>query len=500
MNPLVWRFAVGLTPPSLTDNASDTSRLKAALLQPRLHIPLSVLRALPAHMRDNDYVVTGCVAATGDPDNKQDNKVVSIGRQGSYGVALDIGSTNIWGELIDLDTGAVLCKEVITNPQTSYGADILTRIFYSMQADGGAAALHECLVGAVNAVIKSLRGEAAIAQEAIHAVVVAANTTMTHFLLNLPVNNIPTSPYIPVVNAPGFQSPSDLGIEINPEGVIYLFPNAGSYVGGDIVSGIIASKIYKSDTPSILIDIGTNVEIAVGTKDWILVGAGAGGPAFDEGIAGIGGRAAEGAIYDVSLDDDLNVRLQTIGGAPPSCLCGTGMVSLVASLFEAGIIEQNGALIEGKRNVVNSAQGSGFLLHEDGGGRQLIVYQTEINNFILSKAAMFTLLSIMTHTVGLAFSDIDKFILTGALGTHIKAKDVKTLGLLPDVSEDRIIHIENASLAGAGGLLRDRGLLDNITVITNLITYKEMNEDTGFMNELQGAMFIPHTDMVKLKG
>ncbi|WP_420265723.1 ASKHA domain-containing protein [Candidatus Magnetominusculus dajiuhuensis] len=495
MNPLVWRFAVGLTPPSLIDNASDASRLKAALLQPRLHIPLTVLRGLPAYLRDNDYTVTGIIAADGGPP---DIKIVSIGQQGSYGVALDIGSTNIWGELIDLDTGAVLCKEVITNPQTRYGADILTRIFYSMQEDGGAAALYECLVGAVNAVIKSLRGP--IAQEAVHAVVVAANTTMTHFLLNLPVNNIPTSPYIPVVNAPGFQSPSNLGIEINPEGVIYLFPNAGSYVGGDIVSGIIASKIYKSDAPSILIDIGTNVEIAVGTKDWILVGAGAGGPAFDEGIAGIGGRAAGGAIYDVSLDAALNVNLQTIGGAPPSCLCGTGMVSLVASLFEAGIIEQNGALIEGKRNVVNSAQGSGFLLYEDGGGRQFIVYQTEINNFLLSKAAMFTLLSVMTHTVGLAFSDIDKFILTGALGTHIKAKDVKILGLLPDVSEDRIIHIENASLAGAGGLLRDRGLLDDIKVITNLITYKEMNEDTGFMNELQGAMFIPHTDVTRLKG
>ncbi|MBF0554561.1 MAG: DUF4445 domain-containing protein [Nitrospirae bacterium] len=500
MNPLVWRFSGRLSPPSLTDNASDASRLEAALGQPRLHIPLSVLRALPAYLRDNDYAVTGSIACAEGPGNKPENKIVSIGQRGLYGVALDIGSTNIWGELIDLDTGAVLCKEVITNPQTRYGADILTRIFYSILEQDGAAALHECLVAAVNTVIKSLRDQAAIAQDAIHALVVAANTTMTHFLLNLPVNNIPTSPYIPVVNAPGFQTPSNIGIEINPQGVIYLFPNAGSYVGGDIVSGIIASKIYKSDTPSILIDIGTNVEIALGTKDWILVGAGAGGPAFDEGISGIGGRAAEGAIYDVSLDAALNVNLQTIGGAPPSCLCGTGMVSLVAGLFEAGIIEQNGALIEGKRNVVTGAQGSGFLLYKGGKGRQLIVYQTEINNFLISKAAMFTLLSVMTHTVGLAFSDIDKFILTGALGTHIKARDVKTLGLLPDVSEDRIIHIENASLAGAGRLLCDRHLLDDISVITNLITYKEMNEDTGFMNELQGAMFIPHTDVIKLKG
>ncbi|MBF0456491.1 MAG: DUF4445 domain-containing protein [Nitrospirae bacterium] len=495
MTPLVWKFTAALPAPSLTDNASDAARLKAALGQPHLHCPLSVLRALPAYLRANNYEIHGVIAAGQDGHNK----IVSIGRQGSYGVALDIGSTNIWGELIDLDTGTILFKEVMTNPQTRYGADILTRIFYSIQESDGAAALHECLVAAVNAVIKSLRDRAGIAKETVHALVVAANTTMTHFLLNLPVNNIPVSPYIPVVNAPGFQSPVALAIDINPEGIIYLFPNSGSYVGGDIVSGIVASAIYKSDAPSVLIDIGTNVEIAVGTKDWILVGAGAGGPAFDEGIAGIGGRAADGAICVVSIDPSLNVTLETIGGAPPSCLCGTGMVSLVAGLYEAGIIEQNGALIPGKQNVIDTALGLGFLLHEDN-DRQLIVYQTEINNFLLSKAAMFTLLSVMTHTVGLAFSDIDKFILTGALGSHIRAKDVKTLGLLPDISEDRIVHIENASLTGAGMLLRDRILLDDISVITNLITYKEMNEDTGFMNELQGAMFIPHTDLAKLKG
>lgn len=494
MTPLVWKFTAELPPPSLTDNASDAARLKAALGQPHLHIPLSVLRELPAHLRANNYAIHGVIASGAGGHNK----IVSIGRQGSYGVALDIGSTNIWGELIDLDTGTILFKEVMTNPQTRYGSDILTRIFYSIQESDGAAALNECLVAAVNDVIKSLRDRAGIAKETVHALVVAANTTMTHFLLNLPVDNIPRSPYIPVVNAPGFQEPAALSIDINPEGIIYLFPNSGSYVGGDIVSGIIASAIYKSDTPSVLIDIGTNVEIAVGTKEWILVGAGAGGPAFDEGIAGIGGRAADGAICNVYIDS-CDIRLETIGGAPPSCLCGTGMVSLVASLFEADIIEQNGALILGKQNVINGAQGTGFLLHQDEGNR-LIVYQTEINNFLLSKAAMFTLLSVMTGTVGLAFSDIDKFILTGALGTHIRAKDVKTLGLLPDVSEARIVHIENASLTGAGMLLRDCSLLDDISVITDLITYKEMNEDTGFMNELQGAMFIPHTDLSKLKG
>ncbi|MEO5359610.1 MAG: ASKHA domain-containing protein [Nitrospirota bacterium] len=492
MNPLVWKFSALLNTPSLTDNASDAARVSAALGQPHLHIPLSILRALPSILRNNDYSLTGLLA----PASGGYNRIVVSPHQRAYGVALDIGSTNIWGELIDLDTGLVLSKHVMTNPQTRYGADILTRMFYSMQ--GGAVELHDCLIGAVNTVINSLRADAAIA--AVHALVVAANTTMTHFLLNLPVNNIPTSPYIPVVNAPGFQSPASLAIDIHPEGVIYLFPNSGSYVGGDIVSGIMASGIYRAEAPCILLDIGTNVEIAVGTKDWILVGAGAGGPAFDEGISRIGGRAADGAICDVSIDSTHTVKLQTIAGATPEHICGTGMVSLIAALYEAGIIGQNGALIAGKKNVVTDAQGAGFRLYEYDNGRQLVVYQTEINNFLLSKAAMFTLLCVMTSTVGLSFSEIDKFILTGALGTHIKAKDVKTLGLLPDVSEDRIVHIENASLTGAGLLLRDRRLLDDISVITDLITYKEMNEDIGFMNELQGAMFIPHTDMARLKG
>ncbi|MBF0320442.1 MAG: DUF4445 domain-containing protein [Nitrospirae bacterium] len=493
MNPLVWRFSAALNPPSLSDNASDAQRLTAALGNRALNIPLNILRRLPAYLRDNNFNIKGAIAC-----DRCGHRIVSLGPERLYGVAVDIGSTNVWGELIELETGNVLGKEVLTNPQTRYGADILTRIFHSMP-EGGGEALHECLVGAVNAVIILLREKTGISRDAIVAVVIAANTTMTHFLLNLPVNNIPVSPYIPVVNNPGFQSPAALAIEINPDGVLYMFPNSGSYVGGDIVSGIIASGLHKAESPSVLIDIGTNVEIAVGTEDWILVGAGAGGPAFDEGISGIGGRAAEGAIYDVSLDSAMNVRLQTIGGSAPSRICGTGMVSLVASLFESGIIEQNGALIQGKRNVITDANGTGFLLYEDG-IRRHIVYQTEINNFLLSKAAMFTLLYVMVNTVGLSFSDIDRYILTGALGTHIKARDVKTLGLLPDVPEGRIVHIENASLAGAGTLLRDRRLLNDIDTITGLITYKEMNEDTVFMNELQGAMFIPHTELSRLKG
>ncbi|MCG6552948.1 MAG: ASKHA domain-containing protein [Candidatus Magnetominusculus sp. LBB02] len=490
MSSLAWKFTAALPQPSLKDNASDAERLTAASGYKNLDIPLSIQRRLPAYLRANDFTVEGVLVRQWSGGCGV-TKLASIGQglPGPYGVALDIGSTNIWGQLVDLSTSAVLGRQVMTNPQTRYGADILTRIFYTMKE--GTAALHECLIAAVNAVIKSLCEEAGVDAASIFAVVAAANTTMTHFLLNLPVDNIPVSPYIPSVNSPGFQPPSGMGIEINPEGIIYLFPNVGSYVGGDIVSGIIASALYKSEAPCVLIDIGTNVEIAVGTKDWILVGAGAGGPAFDEGISEIGGRAASGALCDVSLDSDMNVRLQTIDGAQPASICGTGMVSLVASLFNAGIIEQNGALIGGRPNVISDSNGVGFLLSADGGGRRLIVYQTEINNFLLSKAAMFTLLSVMVRAVELDFSDIDRIILTGALGTHMKAEHVRTLGLLPDMPESRIVHTENASLSGAGMLLCNSALLEDIAVITNLITYKEMNEDPAFMNDLQGAMFIP---------
>ncbi len=491
MQPIITTVFLTVDQPSPSDKRADKERLldglKSIGIADPVDIDLALLRKLPAYLREHDFSITLVLGSMGDS-----YKVIDVGRPVSYAVALDIGTTNMVASLFDMIKKERIGSSEIENPQISAGLDVLTRVHLAMGGKGDS--LHSLLVNGINKLIGKLCAGHGVAIEDVGAVIIAGNTIMTHFLLNLSVDAIPVEPYIPAVHKPSFIAPHTIGISIHEPGLVYIFPNAGSYVGGDIISGILFSGGYKQKEPFIIVDAGTNAEIVLGCDEWIMVGAGAAGPALESGIAEAGMRAEEGAICNVDIRrDDGTVLIKTIGDKPPKGICGSGMIDLISELYAASIINQQGKFVGSSGKIRETDGRKGFVLHESEAAT-IVVKETDIENFLRSKAAMFASLYVMVKAVGLSFRDIARFYVSGALGTGIDTDKAIRIGFIPDIQRDRFIPLGNSSLAGAEMLLMDSTLLKDIDAICAMVTYREMNTDGEFMKEFPAALFIPHTN------
>ena len=507
LNPLAFHLEVVLERPSDSDKKADRERLLDALSKAidstlPIDIDLDILRRVPPLLRDHNFAVHIVVALF-----RERLEVVAAGQAACFGIALDLGTTNLVASLFDLKTCAKIDCMESANPQTEVAADVLSRIHESMRGRG--EKLHRLMTDGINSLLRRLCEANGIEKRDIFSLTVAGNTIMTHYFLDLPVENIPMAPYIPAAHNAGFINPFQLGITVNPKAAAYIFPNSGSYVGGDIISGILTSGLYKDKEPSLLIDVGTNVEIVMGCSEWIIVGAGAAGPALEGDIAGIGMRAEAGAIYEINIDTAANgdhgkqpcVRFQTVGNKGPSGICGSGMIELVSELFSSGLIDQRGkftALSIGTGLVEVMEDNRSFIIH-DGAESKLVIKETEVENFLRSKAALFASLYVLIKSVGLGFRDLKKIYVCGSFGAHINVDKAVSIGMLPDIDRERFIVLGNSSLSGAESLLCDSELLDDIEKISSLITYREMNTEGDFLREFPAAMFLPHTDPEMLK-
>ncbi|MGE5239259.1 MAG: ASKHA domain-containing protein [Chloroflexota bacterium] len=501
MNALLTPLTLTLSEPSSADKTADWERLldrlrhEAGIAVP-VDIDPTLLRSLSPRLREHAWRLS-CVLGHG----RERSMIVSLGSPSAFAAAVDIGTTNIVGSLFDLATGELIAGIEKRNPQTAVGLDVLTRVHLAMGGKG--RELHRMLIEGVNALLGELCRGAGLSDRDLQAVAVAGNTIMTHFLLDLAVDNIPVEPYVPVIHRVDFVDPRSISLAMNPYGVLYVFPNAGSYVGGDIIAGILSSGLYKEREPALLIDVGTNAEIVLGCDEWIIVGAGAAGPALEGGIAEIGMSASEGAINEVSIGPlatsegetgtGLTVSLHTIGGTQPRGLCGSGMIELVSELYASGIIDRTGKFVDDAPCIVAAEGRKGFVITPTDDGA-LILKDTEIENFLRSKAAMFSSLQVIVRSVGLKFADIRKVYVSGAFGMGINVEKAISIGMIPKIPKERFVPVGNSSLKGAELILHDRGLLSEIDRIAAMITYKEMNTDREFMKEFPAALFIPHTN------
>jgi uncharacterized 2Fe-2S/4Fe-4S cluster protein (DUF4445 family) len=494
--PFVFVYEVDLTPPSLQDKTADADRLKNELKKKGLHnvtIPLNIMRRLSEEIRREQFRLRLVIGFHEDKF-----RVLDTGKEKIYGLALDIGSTNIECSLFDLDTEEKTDVIAGENPQMRFGSDVLSRVQHVMTDSPGN--LTDELLDGINMLISAICLKNSVNPENIYAVTVAGNTIMTHFFLGLDVRNIPVSPYVPAVNRGVFLDAREAGLQINQNAVIYVLPNSGSYVGGDIISGIIYSGTYKEKDPVLFIDVGTNVEVALGCSDWIMVGAGAAGPALEEGIASIGAKARPGTICGVKIDRlDKKLHIDAIAEEEPSGICGSGLIELISELYLSNIIDQSGKFVETENGVIERNGEKGYVLFRSD-HKDLVLTEHEIQNFLLSKAAMFSFLYVFVRSLGLTFRDISKVYIAGALGCGINIENAVTIGLLPDMPRDKFVPLGNSSLGGAEMVLLDRGLVGQIEDLLPMITYSEMNENQDLMNVLQGAMFIPHTEPDLLKG
>ncbi|MFZ5647157.1 MAG: ASKHA domain-containing protein [Bacillota bacterium] len=489
-DPITKKIYLSMAEPGLSDNRADVDRLRQELekVVGPVSIELDLMNKVSRVMRDSGWCVTATAGVCDRGWNLVDiEKGDTTGRH--FGIAVDIGTTTVVAYLVDMNTGNVVDVSAGYNGQIEYGDDILTRIFRA-QEHGGSHLLKTAVVDTLNGLIKKLsERNGLMAGLDISAVAVGANTTMVHLFLGLDPGNICMAPYIPVVNAPGILKADQLGLSVNSKSPVYIFPSVGSYLGGDVIAGVLASGMYRSDDLALLVDIGTNGEIVMGNAHWLVACAGAAGPALEGGVAASGMRAEPGAIYKINIDNTGMVEYQTIGGEAPVGICGSGLVDGIAEMFLAGMIDRSGRFRDGKGPLVVVP------VELSGTGKEIVISQTDINNFMRTKGAVNAALELLLESVGCGLDDIERFYAAGAFGHHLDVESSVTLGLYPDLPRDKMVKLGNSSGEGARLALMSRKCMEEAGEISKNITYFELNANQEFMNKFVSSKFIPHTNM-----
>nr|MBF0222768.1 DUF4445 domain-containing protein [Desulfobulbaceae bacterium] len=521
-DPPVEKLSLELSAPSSVDNRADVGRVIQGLADQyeihRMVTGLSVLRKIRRALREKNFLVTVTV---GRPVNEKFKSHLINIQSGNwtnrnFGLAFDIGTTTVYGQLVDLNTGKVVSEAGDYNAQISYGEDVISRIIYA-EKPRGLQMMHELVTGTINELIKKLlkssrppvsesdlanKGycEIPITWDEINSITIAANTTMTHLFLKLEPDNIRRAPYIPVSTFFPPLRASDLGLELPSHTVALLYPAISSYVGGDIVAGVMGCGMHRTELITLFIDIGTNAEIVIGNKDWMVCAACSAGPAFEGGGITHGMRAAKGAIEDFSINPQSYEPMNlTIGQMPPVGICGSGLLIIIATLFEHGVINQSGKfnIVETDR-IRQGRSGMEYVLswEKDAGvEHDIVINEVDIENFIRAKAAIFAGTKTLIEEVGLQVADLQQIILAGAFGSYIDIDCAMTVGLLPEVDPDTVMYIGNGSLMGARMSELSNHIRKDVVQVVRKMTSFELSEVKSFADQYVGSMFLPHTDI-----
>lgn len=493
---------LNLPHPSLQDNTADADRLRHAVQRQlkldHIDMDLAVVKELSAVLRRNNYAVR-CVVVK----ERGWGHILHVASQNSTrflgGLAVDLGTTRVVVRLVDLDARQVLGERAFDNPQAVIGPDILARVHHADQPEG-LAELNRLIIDALNREVGHLCASCGLSPDRIFLVTVAGNTTMGHLLAGLPVHGIIREPYIPAANRFGLMEAGRMGLRTHAQARLYLFPNAGSYFGGDLIAGILFCGLDRRTETAILVDVGTNAEVVLGNRDWLMACAGAAGPALESGVTRMGTTAGPGVIDRVRIDPVTGAfDLHTIGDLDPRGICGSGVIDLAAQLFLAGMLDIRGKLRPDRcaeRLFVKDEMAHLIVVPADrsGTGGALTISQADLDSLIRSKAAMYTILETITGTMGMSLNDLETFFVAGTFGSFIDPSSAITLGMIPDLPLERYHSLGNSSLGGATLALTDLEILTMAESVHKRITYMELNVNQDFMNRFSAAKFLPHTD------
>ena len=505
----VEKIYLELPPPDANNNMPDVSRLVNALHHQsglhRLELTLPTIRRLPAELRQDDFRVTVTVIKPVRDDGKNLITNIQAGDHSaeSYALAVDIGTTTVYVQLIDLSTGEIKGERGDFNGQISYGEDVISRIMYAEKPEG-LTTLQSVIVATINRLIGKILDKSGVNRQNISTITIAGNTTMTQLLLAIDPSCIRRAPYVPAATLyPPFLAHT-IGLDLAEHTIVLLFPQVSSYVGGDIVSGIMGTGIYRDDELTLFLDIGTNAEIVVGNKDWLACAACSAGPAFEGGGIEFGMRATKGAIEDFSLDPvTWEPMLVTIGGARPRGICGSGLLTMVALMFEMGVINNVGKFNRGlgSKRIREGHYGIWeYVLawrDETDIDRDIVINEMDIQNLIRAKGAIYSGCMTLLTEVGFGMEQIERVILAGGFGSYIDLEKAMTLGLLPEVDPDRVHFIGNGSLLGARMSALTNRIRYDVVEATKKMTNFELSETQSYISNYVAAMFIPHTDIEK---
>lgn len=543
MNGLSQKRYLELPFPTEDDPRSDQQRildsLAAAGVEERVHIPVHILRELYPLLDNAKWKITVSLAWNGDNWEMVEIEEGDTTAQ-HYGLAVDLGSTTVVAKLLDCNSGEILKEVSCFNKQIQWGTDILSRIFYCKDNKEKLEEVRRATVESIcecmdkldaslelqgtpseqkaenNGVSESgddrgAKNAAKKARTISHSalsMVIAGNTTMIHFLLGMDAFCVFYTPHAVHADCPGFQLARDLDIPL--KGYVYCYPAKSNYLGGDIISGMIDTELYKKNEISVFFDIGTNGELVIGNKEFLLCGAGAAGPALEGGVVRTGMRADIGAVDEVKIRDG-NIYVHVIGshkedsgsheknsgnheenssGEEPRGICGSGIIDLIAELFLEGWIDIRGKLSPEKSPLIQERDNQLCVEYAPG----LYFYQKDIDEFIRTKSAAHTMVEIMLRESGLDLNQADRFYVAGAFGKHVSKESAIAIGMYPDMDRDHIINAGNSSLEGAQKLLLNRSLLTDIDQILEEMVYIQFAEVEDFLELMVAAQALPHTD------
>jgi len=493
--PLVRHITLDLPPPTINDNISDIERLRRSLGEKGL-IGMRFVHRFVASvsdaLRNAGWKITFGYTVSNDavyisPADKEKER---------YGVAVDIGTTTVVVYLVNLTDGRLIDVGSTYNSQMRYGDDVITRIIYATES-GGFEELRDSVVSDINNLLTPLQERHNIRREDIESVVIAGNTTMTHIFWGLNPAYIREDPYIPTVNFFPRWRAEFSGLKTDPMAPIYTLPCVASYVGGDIVSGVLASKMYRNSEIALFMDIGTNGEIVIGNNEWLVTAACSAGPCFEGSGIRHGMRATEGAIESLKIDpESFEPLFNVIGDGEPMGICGSGMIDAISEMFLTGIIDQKGKFVREVKTdrIRDGLDGPEFLIFSRD-GTHIVLTEVDIENILRSKAAMYAGVSLLLKEVNLSLDTIERVYIAGGFGNYMDIDKAIIMGMLPDLPKERFSFLGNASITGAYLSLLSKDLRREAGVIASKMTNIELSVSRRFMDEYMSALFLPHTDI-----
>jgi uncharacterized 2Fe-2S/4Fe-4S cluster protein (DUF4445 family) len=503
INPLVRTLLLHAQAPQLEDGLSDLERLSRVIRKEtgyeELEYPLPVVRTLAEALRKNEGEVRvalmpsrgSCAVIDVRPGNRPPC---------TYGVAVDVGTTTVAVQLVCLETARAVARRTDYNGQIACGMDVISRIHYARDPVRREE-LRIRVLGTINNLIRKVARSGDIPPEEITGAVIAGNTTMMHLLLGLDPEHIRLAPYTPTLLEASRYTAGEVGINIHAQSRLFLCPGVGSYVGGDITSGLLCAGLTGDPgSVSLFMDIGTNGELVVGNRDFLLTCACSAGPAFAGGGIGQGMRAAAGAIERVEIDPETgSAKYWTIGDIRPVGICGSGMISLLAGLYRTGWIDQAGKfrrerespaiVIEGRRGTYRVVPEG-----ESGADAAISVSEADIENIMRAKAAVYAAIGLLLTHAGIGIGEIDRVYIAGGFGRFLNLEDAITIGLIPDLPRSRFSYLGNSSLAGASKALVSGECRERMSKLARSMTYVELNTNPAYMDQYTSALFLPHTD------
>ncbi|MFP3896184.1 MAG: ASKHA domain-containing protein [Anaerolineales bacterium] len=497
-DPWVRRHTLQVPPATLEDPISDAENVRRAWNfqgGDEISFTLHALHQLPQALRAKEGLITLI---------EIDGRIVHVergtGPEHVLGIAFDIGTTTIVGYLMDLETGEQMAVSSLLNPQTRYGDDVVSRIDFANSEEGGLEILQREVIQALNHIITDTTTEASVRPEHLFALTVVGNTTMHHLFLGINPAALAQSPYVPVVTSPLTSRASDLGLEVHPEAIVYTLPNIAGWVGADTVGVLLSTDIAESDEIALAIDIGTNGEMALGSRERLITCSTAAGPAFEGAHISCGMRAASGAIDLIRIDED--VKWHAIGEAAPRGICGSGLVDMVAEMVREGIIASTGMMQDAKelrgdghralaRRIKQREKQRAFTLvdpSQGAEGRGIDVTQRDVRELQLAKGAIRAGIEILLKELDCPPEKVERVYLAGAFGNYIQPESALSIGLIPDFTEAEIIPVGNAAGAGAKEVLLARALREKMVEILDHVEYLELSGRPDFQQEFTEAM------------